>query len=91
MASQRTLVAGAQEACAVNTGTAKSFSEATCVRLVNTTSTARLVTVVEEQSGTVLGSFTLLGNTVEFLQKRSSHCIFAAANSVLGAKVGFTN
>ena len=90
MASQRTLVAGAQEACAVNTGTAKSFSEATCVRLYNGTGTARLVTFVEEQGGTVVGSFTMPGNTVEFLQKRSAHCIFAGANTVLGAKVGFT-
>ena len=89
--SQRIVVAGAEEACAVNTGTAKSFSEATCVRLVNTTSTARLVSVVETQSGTALGSFTILGNTEVFLQKRSSHCVFAAANTVLGAKVGFTN
>ena len=69
MASQRTLIAGAQEACAVNTGTAKSFREATCVRLYNGTGTARLVTVVEEQSGDVVGSFTILGNSVEFLEK----------------------
>ena len=90
MASQRTLVAGAQEACAVNTGTAKSFSEATCVRLYNGTSTARLVTVVEEQGGTVVGSFTIVGNSVEFLEKKPSECLFAADNSVLGAKVGLT-
>ena len=90
MASQRTLIAGAQEACAVNTGTAKSFSEATCVRLYNGTSTARLVTVVEEQGGTVVGSFTILGNSVEFLEKKPWECIFAAANTVLGAKVGLT-
>jgi len=89
--SQRIVVAAAEEACAVNTGTAKSFAEATCVRLINNGGTARLVTVVETQSGTVLGSFTMAGNSVEFLQKRSSHCIFAAANSVLGTKVGFTN
>ena len=89
--SQRIVVAAAEAACPTSTGTASTFGSATCVRLVNTTSTARLVTVVEEKSGTVLGSFTLLGNTSEFLQKRSSHCIFAAANTVLGASVGFTN
>ena len=89
--ANRTLIKGAEAACPTATGTASTFGSATCVRLVNTTSTARLVTVVEEQSGTVLGSFTLLGNTVEFLQKRSSHCIFAAANTVLGTSVGYTN
>ena len=49
MASQRTLIAGAQEACAVNSGTAKSFSSATCVRLYNGTGTARLITVVKSR------------------------------------------
>ena len=90
MASQRTLIAGAQEACAVNTGTATSFSSATCVRLYNGTSTARLVTVVEEQGGTVVGSFTILGNSVEFLEKKPWECVFAADNTVLCAKVGLT-
>ena len=90
MASQRTLIAGAQEACAINTGTAKSFSSATCVRLYNGTGTARLITVVEEQGGTVVGSFTMLGNSVEFLEKKPWECVFAADNSVLGAKVGLT-
>ncbi len=89
--SQRIVVAAAEAACPTSTGTASTFGSATCVRLVNTTSTARLVTVVEEQNGTVLGSFTMLGNTEVFLQKRSAHCIFAAANTVLGASVGFTN
>ena len=51
---------------------------------------ARLITVVEEQGGTVVGSFTILGNSVEFLEKKPSECLFAADNSVLGAKVGLT-
>ena len=90
MASQRTLIAGAQEACAVNTGTATSFSSATCVRLYNGTSTARLVTVVEEQGRTVVGSVTILGNAVAFLEKKPWECIFAASNTVLGANVVVT-
>ena len=89
--SQRIVVAATEIACPTTTGTASTFGSATCVRLVNTTSTARLVTVVEEASGTVLGSFTMIGNTVEFLQKRSSHAVFAAHASVLGSSVGFTN
>ena len=88
--SDRTLVAGAEAALPTTTGTGTSFSEATVVRLINNSGTARLVTVVEERGGTVVGSFTMPGNTVEFLQKRSAHCIFAGANTVLGAKVGFT-
>ena len=89
--SQRIVVAAAEAACPTTTGTSSTFGNATCVRLINNSGTARLVTVVEEQSGTVLGSFTMTGNSVEFLQKRSSHCIFAAHASVLGTSVGFTN
>ena len=51
----RTLVLGAEAACPTTTGTATSFSEASAVRLVNTDSSAHLVTVVETQSGTVQG------------------------------------
>lgn len=88
--SERTLVAGAEAALPTTTGTGTSFSEATVVRLINNSGTARLVTVVEERGGTVVGSFTMPGNTVEFLQKKNAHCIFAGDATVLGAKVGFT-
>ncbi len=89
--ANRTLVKGAEAACPTATGTASTFGNATVVRLINNGSTARLVTVVEEQDGTVVGSFTLPGNTVEYLEKDPSYAIFAANAAVLGAKVGFTN
>ena len=88
--SQRIVVAAAEAACPTSTGTASTFGSATCVRLYNGTGTARLVTVVEEQSGDVVGSFTILGNSVEFLEKKPWQCVFAADNTVLGAKVGLT-
>ena len=72
------------------TGTATSFSSATVVRLVNDNSSAAVVTVVETQSGTGIGSFTMPGNTVEYLEKQPSYCVFASAATVKGAKVGFT-
>ena len=87
----RTLVLGAEIACPTTTGTATSFSEASAVRLVNTDSSAHLVTVVETQSGTVQGSFTLPASAVETLEKKYTHCVFAANAGVKGAKVGFTN
>lgn len=86
----RTLLVGAEIACPTTTGTATSFSEATVVRLVNTTSDAHLVTVVEEASGAGVGSMTMPGNTVEYLEKKPAHCVFAANAGVKGAKVGFT-
>ena len=73
------------------TGTATSFSSATVVRLVNTDTSAHIVTVVETQSGTGIGSITMPAGTVEQIVKIASHCVFADSNKVRGAKVGFTN
>ena len=87
----RTLILGAEAACPTTTGTATSFTEASAVRLVNTDSSAHLVTVVETQSGTVKGSFTLPASAVETLEKQYTHCVFAANAGVKGAKVGLTN
>lgn len=88
----RTLIKSAEAQLPVNTGTATSFSSATAVRLVNTaTGDDHLVTVVETQSGTVVGSFTMIRGTVEVLEKQSSHCVFAANVAVKGAQVGLTN
>ena len=87
----RTLILGAEAACPTTTGTATSFTEASAVRLVNTDSSAHLVTVVATQRGTVTGSFTLPASAVEILEKQTSHCVFAANAGVKGAKVGLTN
>ena len=65
----RTLCKGAEAACPTTTGAATSFSEATVVRLVNTHNGNHLVTVVETQSGTVVGSFTMPTGAVEYLEK----------------------
>lgn len=87
----RTLILGAEAACPTTTGTATSFTAASAVRLVNTDSSAHLVTVVATPNGTVTGSFTLPASAVEILEKQTSHCVFAANAGVKGAKVGLTN
>lgn len=90
--ANRIKVLGAEAALPTTTGAATSFSSATVVRLVNTaTSADYLVTVVENQGGTVIGSFTLMRSQSELLEKLPSHCVYAANIAVLGAKVGFTN
>lgn len=87
----RTLCKGAEAALPTTTGAATSFSEATVVRLTNTATAAdHLVTVVETRSGDVVGSFTMLRGTTEFLEKNPTQCVFAANAAVKGAKVGFT-
>ena len=89
--ASNTNVLGAEAALPTTTGTATSFSEASVVRLVNTDSSAHLVSVVETQSGTAVGSFTMPATSVEFLEKEYAHCVFASNAAVKGSKVGFTH
>ena len=89
--ASRTLIKGAQAACGTDAAGASTFGSATVVRLVNTTSTARVVTVATAVGGSTVGTFTLLGNTVEFVEKKTTEAIFAAHASVLGTSVGYAN
>ena len=86
----RTLLLADEIAVPGSTGAATSFSRATVVRLVNNNNSAAVVSVVETQGGTGVGSFTMLGNTVEYLEKQASYCVFAVGGTVSGTKVGFT-
>ena len=87
-----TLIKGTQAACGTDAAGASLFGGASAVRLVNTTSTARVITVIDSVGGsTTIGTFTLLGNSVEIVGKKSTEAIFAADATVLGAAVGFAN
>ena len=87
-----TLIKGAQAACGTDAAGASTFGSATVVRLCNNSSTARLVSVIDEVGGsTTIGTFTMPGNTVEFVEKKSTEAIFAADATVLGSKAGNTH
>ena len=87
-----TLIKGTQAACGTDAAGASLFGGASAVRLINTTSTARLITVIDSVGGsTTIGTFTMLGNSVEIVGKKSTEAIFAADATVLGAAVGFAN
>ena len=76
--ANRIKVLGAEAALPTTTGAATSFSSATVVRLVNSAASADyLVTVVETQGGTVVGSFTLPRLQTELLEKLPSHCVYS--------------
>ena len=77
---------GTQAACGTATGTASTFGSATCVRLVNSTTTAYLVTL-EETDGTDIGTCTIAGGEVIYLKKNPTDQIFAANAGVLGVGV----
>ena len=88
----RILIKGEQSNVPNTVGAGSSFSEATVVRLVNTsTSTDYVVTVKESTGGDTVGSFTILRGSAEFLEKQPTHTVSVnAGTDVKGAKVGFT-
>jgi len=77
---------GTEAACGVNTGAASNFGSATIVRLVNTTTSAHLVTL-EEAGGTDIGTCTVAAGEVIFIKKNPTDKIFAANAGVLGSAV----
>ena len=77
-----------EAAAGTGSGTASNVSSATCVRAVNSGTTARLVTV-ELAGGTDIGTFTMPGGTVEYIEKDPTDKIFAAHEEILLAAVGF--
>ena len=86
-----TNIKGSQAAGGTNAAGASTFGSATVVRLCNNGSTARLISVIDSVGGsTTIGTFTMPGNTVEFVEKKSTEAIFAADASVLGSAAGFT-
>ena len=86
-----TNVKGAQAACGTDAAGSSTFGSATVVRLVNNGGTARLVSVIDSVGGsTTIGTFTMPGNTVEFVEKKSTEAIFAADATVLGAATGYS-
>ena len=90
--ANRTLVTGSQAACGTDAAGASTFGNATVVRLCNNGATARLVSIIDEVGGSsTIGTFTMPGNTVEFVEKKSTEAIFAAHASVLGTSVGYAN
>ena len=74
-------------------GAGTSFTQATLVRLVNTAAsgTNHIVTVQETAGGTGVGTFTITGQAVEYLEKEPTWTVFASNAAVKGTKVGFTN
>ena len=90
--ANRTLVTGQQAPCGTDAAGASTFGNATVVRLCNNSATARLVSVIDSVGGSsTIGTFTMPGNTVEFIEKKSTEAIFAAHATVLGSSVGYTN
>ena len=72
-----------EAACGVNVGAASTFNDATDVRLVNSGTTVRLITVANAADVT-LATLSLAGAESVILRKGSTDQIFAANADVLG-------
>ena len=72
-----------------NLSSASNVDSASVVRLYNGHSAALVITR-KDSGGTTIGTFTMPGNTVEVVEKKSTEAIFAANAAVLGAAVGYT-
>ncbi len=82
-------VLGSEAACGTSSGNGSNFGSSTNVRLVNTGSTDRLVSV-ETSGASLIGTFTIKANGVEVVQKDASDEIFAAHAEVKGVGVAIT-
>ena len=84
---------GAVASLQTSTGAATSFDQATllhvtCIDPTSNTSGAT-VTVVETQSGDVVGSVRVLAQQSVLLEKKPTHCVFASGGSCSGTSVGY--
>lgn len=85
----KTKVLGSEAACGISSTNGSNFGSATVVRLYNSGTTARVVSI-ETSANDLIGTFTLAGGRTEFVQKDASDEIFAANAEVLGVGVAVT-
>jgi len=83
-------VLGSEAACGTSSGNGSSYSGATHVRVVNSGSTNRLVSV-ENSSNSLIGTFTLGGGASEIVVKNQTDEVFAAHAEVLAVGIAVEN
>jgi hypothetical protein len=86
----KTKVLGTEAACGTSTTNGSNFGSSTAVRLVNSGTTDRLISV-ETSANVLIGTFTLKASVTETVEKDASDEIFAANAEVLGVGVAQTS
>jgi len=86
MASYRPITT--EIAAPTSSGAATTVSSASRVRVVNTTTSAHLLTVLDSEDN-VVGTMTLTGSEVHTLSKRDSDKVFAANAGVRLTSITF--
>jgi hypothetical protein len=87
---QRTRIIETEVNTETNAGAATSISNATCIRLHNTTSGIVTVGVSTLVGAATTNYFSMPGNSVEFLEKSPTDVIWTSS-AIKASKVGFTN
>ena len=90
----RLIVQGTHEVLADSVGAGTSFNNATCVRLVNISSSdGRTVTIASDNTGnTTIGSFALLAQQTEIIEKKPTDIVYVGGGTdVKGTPIAFTN
>lgn len=87
---QRTRLIESEVGTGTSVGDATTINNATCVRLHNDTSGTVVIGVATEVSAGAALTFTMPGNSVEFLEKLATDVIYSSI-SIKASKVGFTN
>jgi hypothetical protein len=78
-----------EAACGITSGAASTFGDASVVRLFNSGTAIRLVTL-EKADGTDIGTISIDAKEKLILRKRKTDKIFAASVEVLGVGIGFS-
>ena len=71
------------ETAAPASGSATNLGNATLVRCYKSSGTARLVSITSADEAAVIGTFTLDGKAVEYVDKNNTDEIFAANAAIL--------
>ena len=85
------LPAGIEAPLAAGAGNASTVDNATVVRILNDSGSIVIVTRLDNDDATILGTFSMLNNTSEMVEKRPSEKLFVDGGNVKVAKVGYTN
>ena len=85
----RILPVGVKASLATGSGQATTVGNATVVRIVATAGNA--VVFRTDSADAVIGSFTQLNNTVEYVEKQQKDKIYVTGSAVEISAVGYTN
>ena len=85
----RILPVGVKASLATGSGQATTVGNATVVRIVATAGNA--VVFRTDSADAVIGSFTQLNNTVEYVEKQQKDKIYVTGAAVEVSAVGYTN